>query len=112
VAGPLFPRKVPDGLNPFTMVFGNDSEVLKKASPLTHVRRGLPPFLIVYVEYDLLALDKMAEEFCKALLDHKCEAQALKIHKRFHFDVIYWAAHEGDALAKALLGFIARHTRQ
>ena len=32
-------------LNPFAIVFGDDADVRKKASPLNHVHKGLPPFL-------------------------------------------------------------------
>ena len=31
-------------------VFGDDAEVCKKASPQSHVREGLPPFLILYAD--------------------------------------------------------------
>src|SRR4051812_33137866 len=38
-----FSRRV----NPFKMVFGTDPDVCRKASPLCHARRGLPPTLLL-----------------------------------------------------------------
>src|SRR5205823_4277596 len=37
-----------DELNPFRLVFGDDHAAAMRAAPLTHVRRGLPPFLLLY----------------------------------------------------------------
>src|SRR5947208_1745688 len=34
-------------VRPSAVVFGDDPEVVRRASPLTHVRPGLPPFLIL-----------------------------------------------------------------
>ncbi|MBI4891669.1 MAG: alpha/beta hydrolase [Acidobacteria bacterium] len=48
-------------------VFGKDPEVLRGASPLQHVRGGLPPYLVTYCQWDYLALPQQAEEFHAAL---------------------------------------------
>src|SRR5438128_1783603 len=34
-------------IRPLRLVFGGDPEIARLASPLTHVRRGLPPFLVM-----------------------------------------------------------------
>ena len=43
---------------------------------LTHVRRGLPPFLILVAEKDLPTLPEMAAEFHQALLREGCRCPA------------------------------------
>ena len=67
VASPLLTLASPV-LNPFWVVFGVSDEVQKNASPLHHVRKGLPPFLLLYTEYEPPTLDEMAKEFTRALL--------------------------------------------
>ncbi len=65
---PLVARSgVPFRLNVFGAAFGDDPETRADASPITHVRPGLPPFLIFNAERDLPTLTLMAEEFDQAL---------------------------------------------
>jgi acetyl esterase/lipase len=47
---------IPMSLNVFGPAFGNDSLVRESASPLSHVRPGLPPFLIFSAEQELPTL--------------------------------------------------------
>jgi acetyl esterase/lipase len=56
-------------LDPFKPVFGEDPKARREASPLTHVRAGLPPFRLFYAEKDLPTLDGMARQFGAALKD-------------------------------------------
>ncbi len=96
-----------DGL--FTEVFGKDPAARKQAWPLTHVRAGCPPFLIVYADHDFPFIDLGSEVFCKALRDKKVPAETLKLAKRNHLDIIGNASHDDDPLAVALRGFIRKH---
>jgi acetyl esterase/lipase len=94
--------------NPFTFVFGNEA-VQKKASPLSHVRAGLPPFLILYAQYELLPLPRMAEDFTAALKAKHCEARMMRIEERNHDSVMFWATSGDDPVIRAILGFIQKH---
>jgi arylformamidase len=98
-------------LSPFRLVFGDDPAVIKAASPLNHVRAGLPPFLILYAEDELPGLPQMAEDFGKALKDKGCEARVLKIKERWHLTILFRAVNRDDAVARAVLDFVARHDR-
>jgi acetyl esterase/lipase len=96
---------------PFALVFGNDLEVRKQASPLTHVKAGCPPFLIIYAERDYPDCDRMSGVFARALRQKKCQAQTLCIESRNHFDIIFKAAFDEDSASEAILGFITRQTQ-
>lgn len=48
-------------------IFGKDAEVCEKASPQTHAREGLPPFLIIYGDNEIAGLGRQAERFAPVL---------------------------------------------
>jgi acetyl esterase/lipase len=98
-------------VSPFSLVFGDDPKARKQASPIEHVERGLPPFLILYAERDLLTLAPMAEEFGKALKDKGCDAKVCKITGRNHHSIMFNATTLDDPVADAMLEFIRKHTR-
>jgi acetyl esterase/lipase len=95
-----------------TSVFGKDKEVRKKAMPLTHVKDGLPPFLIVYADRDIPDFDKNADEFAKALRKKDVKAETLEIAKRNHLSLIIDAAVDDDPTAVALRGFIEKQVKK
>lgn len=96
-------------LNVFGPVFGNDAMVRAAASPLNHVRAGLPPFLIVTAEKDLPTLTGPAGEFHRALLAQGNESEFLNVEKRNHNSVMFSAIEANDPVAKAMLEFVGRH---
>jgi acetyl esterase/lipase len=98
-------------VSPFSLVFGDDPKVRKEASPIEHVARGLPPFLILYADRELLTLAPMAEEFGKALKDKDCEAEVRKIPRRTHHNIVFRATTLDDPVADAMLEFIRKHAR-
>jgi acetyl esterase/lipase len=98
-------------VSPFSLVFGDDPKARKDASPIEHVERGLPPFLILHAEHDLLTLAPMAEEFGKALKAKGCEAEVRKIPRRTHHNIVFRATTLDDPVADAVLEFIRKHTR-
>jgi acetyl esterase/lipase len=99
-------------LNVFGPAFGNDPQVRQDASPINHVRPGLPPFLIVSAERDLPTLAGMARDFHQALLDNGCEARLLKIANRNHNSAMFHAITGDDPVAKEMLEFILSDARR
>jgi acetyl esterase/lipase len=99
---------LPIRLNVFGPAFGNDPRVRADASPLGHVRPGLPPFLLFSAENDLPALPEMAEEFRAALCAAGCDARLLKVEDRNHNSVMFRAIEPGDPAARAMVAFIRR----
>jgi acetyl esterase/lipase len=105
------PRKsllggIPFRLDFFSAVFGDDPKVRAEASPINHVRPGLPPFLLFSADNDLPFLPAMAEEFCAALRKHGCDAQLLVIPGRNHNALMCRAIRPDDPVARAMVEFI------
>jgi acetyl esterase/lipase len=92
-------------INPFTMVFGN-GDGAKKASPLTYVQAGLPPFLVMCAEEDWPTLPEMAKKFDAALKAKKCDTQLLKIRGRNHLTMLWEATRAYDPLIRAVVDFV------
>jgi acetyl esterase/lipase len=99
---------IPDRFLP--SVFGTQA---KRASPLAHVRTGLPPFLILYADKDIIGCDRgPAEAFCKALKGKKADAQTLEIKKSDHFRIIFSAARPDNVVSRAILKFVRTHSEK
>lgn len=100
--------RIPDDSPFFKQAFTDDAKVRKQASPLAHVKPGLPPFLVIYAENDLPYCGKVtSEEFCKALQDNKCTVKSLEAKERNHVSLILKAATEDDPASLALREFVA-----
>jgi acetyl esterase/lipase len=98
-------------LNPFWIVFGDDASVRKKASPLNHVRKGLPPFLLLYTGAEPPTLDKMAREFAKALTDKGVSADLKYYDDATHRTIMRQLHSEKSDATKAVLDFVKRATK-
>ncbi len=97
---------LPFSADVYSSVFGTDSEERADASPLTHVRPGLPPFLLFSAEHDLPGLPRMAEEFHQALLQQGCASSLARIEKRNHNSIMFKAIEEKDPVGRTILEFI------
>jgi len=95
----------------FQGVFGKDPEERKKAFPINHVHKGLPPFLIVYGDHDFPGCDKMSCDFAKSLKENKDDVNAVEVSKRNHFSILTSLPADDDPVAKAMLDFIASHSQ-
>jgi acetyl esterase/lipase len=97
------------GLNPFRRAFGDDPEVCKQASPLFHVRKGLPPFLLVNAAQELPGLTEMAREFAAALKREGNTAEVLSVPGTNHSRIVFHLDDDNQAVGKVLLSFLERH---
>jgi hypothetical protein len=109
----LMGRMVQDvkDLNPFPLVFGEDAKVCEQASPVKHLRKGLPPFLLVNAELDIPTLPLMTKEFAKALQKEGNEVTALTVNRRGHGMIVFLARSTEDPLGKAIVQFLAMHEK-
>jgi acetyl esterase/lipase len=97
-------------LNPFRMVFGGNRDVRVKASPLSHVRKGLPPFLIISADWEVPDLVRMAVDFTRALREAGNEAEWRRIRGTRHNTIVFSLNDAGNPTARAMLDFIAHCT--
>jgi acetyl esterase/lipase len=97
--------------NPFRMAFGEDREVLQQASPLSHVHRGLPPFLLVNSEWEVATLEDMAKDFAAALRKAGCSVEQYQALGRMHKDVLFHLRDKDDTLGKLICDFVSKHSR-
>jgi acetyl esterase/lipase len=91
-------------------VFGEDEEVVKKASPINQVNGKLPPFLLLYGDKEASGLGKQAEEFCEVLKKGKVEAASVEIKDRDHGTIVRNIPNDNDPTTQAILAFIAKHS--
>lgn len=97
-------------VHPFASVFGTDPEVIKQASPINHVRPGLPPFLLLSAWFDYTPLREMTKDFAAALAKNYCEVAVQVIPWRTHetliFDIVHQTAE--PRTIEAVVQFILR----
>jgi acetyl esterase/lipase len=91
-------------------VFGDDLKVREQASPLAHVHKGLPPFLVLYAERELPLLADMARQFARALREVGDSVELERIPDCHHNFILFRLSRPGDPTAAALLPFIERCT--
>ena len=100
--------RVPDRY--LASVFGTDPEVRKQASPIEHVRPGLPPFLIIYGDEDLPDCGRgPSEAFARALKDKGDQAETLEVRECGHINVLMNAALPDTPVSRAIFAFIEAH---
>jgi len=90
-------------------VFPKDPEERKKASPVTHVREGLPPMLVIWGDKDLGICAKTSAELGDALKDKKCICEKLEVKDRNHITILLEMRNDDDPARVAILKFIASH---
>jgi acetyl esterase/lipase len=98
-------------LNLFRLVFGEGEKVREQASPLSHVRKGLPPFLVLYAEAELPKLAGMAVEFTRALQRAGDSAEVHQMNGYNHDNIVFGVNRPGDPVGKMILQFIRGHAR-
>jgi acetyl esterase/lipase len=91
-------------------VFG-DETARKAASPLSHVKAGVPAFLLVYADKDSPDRDTLAKEFAAALLGVKAEAQVVEAKDREH-GTLFTKIAPGDPTGDAVVAFVRKHARK
>ena len=99
---------VSGAVNPFGLVFGKDRGVHVKASPIHHVRKGLPPFLLLTAESEVPGLWKMADDFHDSLKKHGVEAELHLVDGVTHRSIVKQLHRVEADTTKRVLAFIAR----
>jgi acetyl esterase/lipase len=110
LAGVLAPvlLKASETLNPFALVFGTEPEVQKQASPLFHVHKGLPPFLLLCAEREVPGLERMAEDFATALRKSGDSVILKVIPDCTHRSIVTQMHGNREEAGRLLLDFVTR----
>jgi acetyl esterase/lipase len=87
-------------------VFGEDG---KQASPMTHVKGKLPPFLVLYADKEMAGLGKQAEAFGEAMKKAGSDVEVKVIKDRDHISIIRNSVKPDDELTTAIVAFIKKH---
>ena len=91
-------------------VFGDDAEVVKKASPIYQVNGKHPPFLLLSGDKEAAGLGKQAEEFNEVLQKARVESSSLAVKDRDHGTIVRNIPNDNDPTTQAILVFVARHS--
>ena len=88
-------------------VFGDDKKSAPDAAPYTHVRKDLPPFLIVFADKDFFGCDRpVADAFSKALKAKGNVAETLEIKNHNHITVMMNAGMPAGKAYQEIVKFI------
>ncbi|HLJ46217.1 MAG TPA: alpha/beta fold hydrolase [Bryobacteraceae bacterium] len=86
--------------------FKEDGE---KASPMTHIRAGAPPFLVEYCQNDYPTLTVQARDFAAALKSAGDSVEVVYVPGENHISEIVNVYKDDDPIALAVLHFIQQH---
>jgi acetyl esterase/lipase len=78
----------------------------REASPITRLREGAPPALILYAENDWAALHRQAELLNAALRDVGASSRLLEIPHEDHYSIVLSLTRPDEPAAPAILDFI------
>jgi acetyl esterase/lipase len=87
-------------------VFGKTTAGRRDASPLSYVRKGAPPFLVEFCEWDYFSLPAQARDFHRALQQAGATANLLYISGQSHISEILSFATEDEPIVSAALKFM------
>jgi acetyl esterase/lipase len=105
-------KGIPLNVDIFGPPFGGDPQIRHDASPINHVRAGLPPFLVCFADNDLPSLPEMAVDFNEALCLRDVDAKLLRVPLRNHNSIMFQAIRSDDPVGGAVLDFVSRHTSE
>lgn len=106
-----------DAPSPVTQLFGGtvseQEKLMRVASPIFHVRPGIPPFQIVHGTLDEAVPFEQAEQFAQALKVVGSEVDFLPIVGAYHNlcleELLPWADKPWDELGRKALTFFQHH---
>lgn len=93
-------------LNPFARVFGNNPDELRQASPLAHVHKGLPPFLVLHAATDLPLLSDQAQVFARVMKEAGNSVQLEQMAACDHDSILFRIQRPDNETGKVMLAFL------
>ncbi|MEO6034406.1 MAG: alpha/beta hydrolase [Verrucomicrobiota bacterium] len=90
----------------FDSAFGQDAASRKNASPLSHVSKQAPPFLVTYCQWDYFSLPAQAKDFSAALRKAGTPVELVFIPAQSHISEMLNITKENDPTVAAALKFM------
>jgi acetyl esterase/lipase len=87
-------------------VFGANPEVWADASPVRHVRPGVPPFFLAFAEHDVPGAGEQAQAMARELRRHGGFARVTSVPGRDHISILTGVQSLLDPLALGLAMFL------
>ena len=94
--------------NPRMDVFARDADSLRKASPIQHVSRQLPPVLLVVGERDFPMLEGDARAFCEKAKTEGASARIFVAQGRDHMGVVRALLRDKDPVLDQVVAFMGK----
>jgi acetyl esterase/lipase len=105
---PIIPLRV----DAFSVAFGDVPEIRLDASPIQHVRPGLPPFLLFIADRDLPTIPEGTRAFQTALVGQGVTARVFQVNQRNHHSIMFRAVSTDDPAARLMLEFVRQHSQK
>jgi acetyl esterase/lipase len=86
--------------------FGEDPAVWKKVSPINYVRKGLPPFLVLYAQRDTKTLKEQAKTFANALLKKDNRVTIVEIKHEGHISEMIKSRRGKNPMEPPMIEFL------
>ena len=90
----------------FNSTFSSDLQLRKNASPLFHVKRETPPFLVTYCQWDYFSLPQQAKDFVSALQKAGASAELVYVPGQSHISEMLNITKADDLTVAAALKFM------
>ena len=90
----------------FRRIFSDDKE---DASPVYHVGKTTPPFLVFYASNDIVDLDHQAELMAQALRKGNVPRELIRVKNRNHGSILNKIGTENDPVLIDILRFIKKY---
>jgi acetyl esterase/lipase len=88
------------------LVFGQDAQERKDASPLFHIQESAPPFVVTYCQWDYPTLGAQARQFHTALRKANVVSDLIFVPRESHISEVIAMVRDDDPTAQAILKFI------
>lgn len=89
--------------------FGSTAEELKTASPITHIRTDLHPFLVIVAEKDPPGLRSQGKRFADELREAGGEVLFISVKGRDHLSIVRRFGPSDDPTANAIADFVKHY---
>ena len=102
------PFEVSAAVPMFEQAFGADAVVRRDASPLRHVTKDAPPFLVLWASRDMAGLPASGRVFAAALRRSGAPVEQQEIADRTHITIITRFGSRDDRTTELVVDFVLR----